>query len=573
MRIIVLGGGACGLGTAVLLARDDHDVTVVERDASPPPETPQEAWEAWERKGVAQFRQPHVLVPGLRRLLEAELPDLEEALVDAGAARWDLVNPLPPSFEDRSPRPVDDRLWSHTARRPVVERVFAEAAHNERRLTIRRGIRGVGLLTGPPVTDGIPHVTGVATVEGEELHADLVVDATGRRSKSPDWLTAVGARRPFEEREDSGFTYYSRFFRGDEPQRRGPVLTPIGTISVLTLPGDNDTWSVTIYTSAGDGPLKPLRHADNWTAAVSACPLHAQWLEGEPITGVLPMSGVVDRYRRFVVDGTPVATGFVAVADAWACTNPSAGRGLTVGLLHARRLRDVVRDAVDDQTVAIIVEPIQGEGGVNVPDDEYLPGLRALCDERDLLLIFDEVWTGCGRTGQWFAHQHWDVTPDIMTLAKGAGGGLPVGVLCATQRVAECYDAKKHGVKHATTLGGNCLSMAVCATIFEVIERDGLLLHAAAMGKHAAERFEALARSNPVVKPVRGRGLFLGVQLDPAAEGATFDNVSQVVQRCLDAGVLINGTQNTILRIAPPLTITQDELDRGLDVVEKAIAG
>jgi hypothetical protein len=122
----------------------------------------------------------------------------------------------------------------------------------------------------------------------------------------------------------------------------GPPLAPIGSISVVRLPGDHDTWSVTVFTATGDQPLKRLRDAASWTRVVAACPLHAPWLEGEPITGILPMSGIMDRYRRFVVDGRPVATGFFAVADAWACTNPSAGRGLTVGFKHAVRLRDIL---------------------------------------------------------------------------------------------------------------------------------------------------------------------------------------------------------------------------------------
>jgi 2-polyprenyl-6-methoxyphenol hydroxylase-like FAD-dependent oxidoreductase len=165
----------------------------------------------------------------------------------------------------------------------------------------------------------------------------------GRQSRSSAWLVAIGARAPHEEQADSGFTYYTRYFSGTQPQRRAPTLTSLGTISLLTLPGDNDTWSVTIFTASGDQPLKSLRHEHTWTKMVRACPLHAHWLDGEPITGVLPMSGIVDRCRRLVVDGAPVVTGLVAVADAWACTNPSAGRGVTVGVLHARRLRDVLR--------------------------------------------------------------------------------------------------------------------------------------------------------------------------------------------------------------------------------------
>ena len=343
--VLIIGGGFCGLGTALLLARDGHELTVLERDAAAPPASPQQAWEAWERKGVTQFRQPHNLMPGLRLLLEAELPDVQEALRRAGACRLDLLNPLPPFFADQSPRPIDEKLWTYTARRPLAEHAFAAVAENDPRIAIRRGVAVVGLLSGASDAGGIPHVAGVRLADGAEMRADVVVDAMGRRSRSPDWLAALGARRPHEEQADCGFTYYTRYFRGAEPQRIGPVMTELGTIAVLTLPGDNGTWSVTIVTSSGDVPLKPLRRADKWTSAVAACPLHAHWLAGEPITDVLAMSGVVDRYRRFVVEGAPVVTGFVAVADAWACTNPSAGRGLTVGFLHAVRLRDALRNA------------------------------------------------------------------------------------------------------------------------------------------------------------------------------------------------------------------------------------
>ncbi len=346
--VLVVGGGICGLGTGVLLARDGHEVTVVERDADPVPDTPQEAWDAWERRGVTQFRQPHNFMPGLRLMLEAELPDVQEALRRAGASRFDMLNPLPPFFADQSARPIDDKLWTYTARRPAGEWVFADVARNEPNLTMRRGVEASGLLTGPAATAGVPHVVGVRTADGEELRADIVVDAMGRRSRSPAWLTAIGARPPYEEQADCGFTYYTRYFRGTPPQRIGPVFMPVGTIAILTLPGDNGTWSVTLMTASGDTPLKTLRQPDKWTNVVGACPLQAHWLDGEPITDILAMSGIVDRYRRFVVDGVPVATGLLSVADAWACTNPSAGRGLTVGFMHAVRLRDAVREAIDD---------------------------------------------------------------------------------------------------------------------------------------------------------------------------------------------------------------------------------
>jgi 2-polyprenyl-6-methoxyphenol hydroxylase-like FAD-dependent oxidoreductase len=182
----------------------------------------------------------------------------------------------------------------------------------------------------------------VRTADGNAVHADIVLDAMGRRSKIAEWLKEVGAGVPQEIAEDCGFSYYTRYFSGTPPAMVGPPLAPIGSISILRLPGDHDTWSVTVLTATGDQPVKRLRDAASWTRVVAACPLHAPWLEGQPITEILPMSGVLDRYRRFVVDGCPVATGFFAVADAWACTNPSAGRGLTVGFKHAVRLRDIL---------------------------------------------------------------------------------------------------------------------------------------------------------------------------------------------------------------------------------------
>ena len=348
MRILIVGGGICGLATALLLARDGYDVTVLERDDDPLPDDPQDAWDRWSRKGVAQFRQPHNLMPGLRLILETELPDVQDALRGAGAEKFDLLSPLPPSFADRTARPIDDKLWTYTARRPVAEWVFAAAASRERRLTLRRGVQATELLAGARAIDGVPHVSGVKTADGEQLRADLVIDAMGRASRSPRWLEALGARPPQEEQEDCGFTYYTRYFAGAMPARLAGTLTPIGTFTALTLPGDNGTWSVTIFAASDDKPLRALRDAGKFTKTIRACPLHAHWVDGEPITDVLSMSGPVDRYRRFVVNGTPIVTGFAAVADAWACTNPSAGRGVTVGTTHALRLRDVLRDTSDD---------------------------------------------------------------------------------------------------------------------------------------------------------------------------------------------------------------------------------
>ena len=340
--MILLGGGVCGLATALMLARDGHDVTLLERDPAPAPDSVEAAW-GWERGGVPQFRQPHGLQPLAHRVLEEQLPDVRDAIVAAGGQ---LANPLafmPPTIADRTPRPGDERFVSLSVRRPTLEQAIARAADAQPGLTIRRGTAAAALLTRG--MNGSSHVMGVRTDAGDELVADLVVDAMGRGSRLPGLLADAGLEPAAEEAEDARFIYYTRYFRGPaQPQPRAPRLTAVGSFSIVTLPGDNDTWSVTLFVAAGDRPLKRLRDTGAWTALVRACPRHAHWLDGEPITDVLPMAGVMDRHRA----AAPPATGVVSVADAWACTNPTLGRGIALGLAHAAVLREVVRTRLDD---------------------------------------------------------------------------------------------------------------------------------------------------------------------------------------------------------------------------------
>ena len=271
-----------------------------------------------------------------------------------------------------------------------------------------------------------------------------------------------------------------------------------------------------------------------------------------------------DRYKVIATDRAFHGRGFAAMV---ATSGDKARRGYQPfldGFSHVP-YNDLaaMEQAIDAKTVAIIVEPIQGEGGVHVPDDGYLPGLRALCDEHDLLLITDEVWTGCGRTGQWFGHQHWEVRPDVMTLGKAVGCGLPVGVMCADQRVAGLFSVDSYGgVPHATTLGGNCISMAVAARMFDVIERDGLIGKAAALGDRLTAALQDRADKLPI-EQIRGRGLFIGIELDPAYQSTA----PQVVQAALDRGVLLGTAGDRVLRVAPPLVVTEGELERGVELI------
>jgi 2-polyprenyl-6-methoxyphenol hydroxylase-like FAD-dependent oxidoreductase len=344
-RILILGAGLGGLCTALLLARDGHEVTVLERDPAgpPPPERADTAWESWQRRGVNQFRLPHFMLPRWWSELRAELPEVRYPLEAAGARYLNLVAALP--VERRGPmRDGDERFDTVTARRPVLEAALSASAEAAG-VRIRRGVTITGLTTDGPAP--VPRVTGVLTEDGAAIGADLVVDCGGRRSALSSWLQAAGARRPVEERADCGFVYYGRHFRsrtGEQPAVLNNLLQNYESLSTITLPADNGTWSVVLTTSSRDKALRVLREPARWHAAVSRYPLIAHWADAEPISGVDVMAGIEDRYRRFVVDGQPVATGVVAVGDAWACTNPSVGRGAAIALVHARVLRDLLRE-------------------------------------------------------------------------------------------------------------------------------------------------------------------------------------------------------------------------------------
>jgi 2-polyprenyl-6-methoxyphenol hydroxylase-like FAD-dependent oxidoreductase len=446
-KIIVLGGGVCGLAAGMLLVQDGHEVTVLERDGAAAPGTPQEAWESWTRPGVNQFRQAHFLLPAGRAILEQEVPQMAAALAAAGAARVDLLSVMPPAITDHAPRPGDDRFVTLTARRPVLEQAFAQCAHATPGLEVRRGARVTSLTTrGDNQT---PHVTGVRLEGGERLGADLVVDAMGRRSPLPRWLEQAGARPVPEQTADSGYAYYSRFFRSADkrvPGARAPLLTALGSFSLLTLPADNHTWSVTVYISSGDRPLKRLREPDAWTRLVAACPLHAHWLDGEPITGVEPIAGVADRRRRLAVGGQPVVTGVALLADSWACTNPSQGRGISLGLRHARYLRDVARTYLDDphkfavawdkateteltpwyeDTVAADrartreMDALRGAAEPLAPDPPLAAFLSAMAHDPDLFRAFLECQAGLTTLADTLAR------PGLLDRAQQLAGDVP----------------------------------------------------------------------------------------------------------------------------------------------------
>jgi 2-polyprenyl-6-methoxyphenol hydroxylase-like FAD-dependent oxidoreductase len=358
-KIVVVGGGACGLSAALMLAADAHEVTVLERDPAPPPDpsngAPETAWRDWERRGVNQFRMLHVFGSRWRQIIEAELPEVAKALDAAGALR---LNPIAdaPTEATGGWRDGDERYEMLTGRRPVVEAALAGVAAAAPGVTVRRGAAVAGLRTGEPAADGVPHVVGVRTEAGDDIDADLVVDASGRRSPLPTWLSSIGATQPYQELEDCGFVYYGRHFRstdGSLPPAMGGFLQHYDSVCTLTLPADNGTWGVGITASAKDATLRKLADTDTWMRAVRSYPLIAHWVDAEPLEDApAVMAKIEDRYRRFVVGGRPVATGVVSVGDSWACTNPSLGRGASMGLVHVQALRDPIRSAALDDPLA-----------------------------------------------------------------------------------------------------------------------------------------------------------------------------------------------------------------------------
>ena len=220
---------------------------------------------------------------------------------------------------------------------------------------------------------------------------------------------------------------------------------------------------------------------------------------------------------------------------------------------------DAVRKKIDDETCAILVEPIQGEGGINLPPEGFLAGLRELADQHKLVLIFDEVQTGMGRTGTWYAFQQFGIVPDVVTLAKALAGGVACGGLLAKRSVAE----KLVPGTHAATFGGNPVACRAALATIETIEADGLLARAAVIAGGFRTRFEALKTRCPLIHEVRVLGCMIGIEL--SIDG------TPLVDRCLERRLLINCTHGHVLRLLPALNLTDDQLREGCDVLEDAL--
>ena len=220
-----------------------------------------------------------------------------------------------------------------------------------------------------------------------------------------------------------------------------------------------------------------------------------------------------------------------------------------------------MRDAITEKTAAVLVEPVRGEGGVMVPSDDFLPGLREICDEKDVLLIFDEVQTGFGRTGKVFACEHWNVVPDIICLAKSVAGGIPMGATFARQDVMSAFQRGEH----SSTFSGNPLVCAAASAAIDVLVEERLPERAATLGNYFKGKLEGLAEKHRIVREVRGLGLMLGMEM-------RFD-VYNILLGCMDRGVLVLDAGRNVVRFLPPLVIEKKQIDKVVDVLDVVMAG
>jgi len=215
--------------------------------------------------------------------------------------------------------------------------------------------------------------------------------------------------------------------------------------------------------------------------------------------------------------------------------------------------------AISPKTCGVMLEPIQGEGGVNIPDEKYLAGVREICDRHGILLILDEVQTGIGRTGKLFAHEYSGIQPDIMTLAKGLANGFPIGAMMATDKIAKAFVPGNH----ASTFGGNPLATAAAHAVVETILQENILEHCCEVSAYFLEKLKALQRKHDVIAAVRGKGLMLAAQLQVDA--------APIVSACLRKGLLINATGGKVLRFVPPLIINTNDVDVAVEILDEAL--
>ena len=284
-------------------------------------------------------------------MMEQHLPAVFTEMEDVGAIRYNAAEAQARRLPEGAGKNLDLSRFETmtTCRRPLIEYAYASAARKTPGVEVRYGCPVAGLVTGNEVIPGVPHITGVRTDSGETIDASVVVDAAGRRSPLSGMIQAAGGRQPPEHAFEAGFVYNTQYYLGASlPEQRDDLLSAVGSISVLTIPGDHGWWSVTLYHSPKDKLMRNVRDPKTFERVVRALPNHAHWADGAPQGNSFSMASTANTTREFVVDGVPCATGVVPVGDAWGFTNPSIGRGITLGLMHAVDLAPAIAEHMED---------------------------------------------------------------------------------------------------------------------------------------------------------------------------------------------------------------------------------
>jgi 2-polyprenyl-6-methoxyphenol hydroxylase-like FAD-dependent oxidoreductase len=329
---------------ALILARAGHEIVLIERDSMDPAPDVESAATSAFRTGAPQIMQPHIVMAKCRELLQEHLPDVYRQLLAAGVAVAGLWTQIQPTLADKSARPGDERLVLLMTRRSTIDWVLRKAVAAQAGVTVRSGLRTVGLTARPGTP---PHVTGVRT-QFDTIPADLVVDATGCRSTIDQWLGEIGARQTSLQRAECGIAYFSRNYRF----RQGATAPGLCTTRIVVglnefnagvWGADNGRMQMAVAPLAADHRFRAVRNPAVFTAVLRTVPTYSAWLDAlEPVTDVFAMGGLHNTLRRLVVDGSPVASGLLAIGDSVCTTNPTLGRGLSFALWESVALREIL---------------------------------------------------------------------------------------------------------------------------------------------------------------------------------------------------------------------------------------